>query len=67
MSFLDFQIGFRFSCSTTNLFTVVADRIFRAFNMYGVPGAVALDISKANDRVWHTGVLHRCKSYGISS
>ena len=29
--------------------------------------AVALDISKAFDRVWHAGLLHKLKSYGISS
>ena len=29
--------------------------------------AVALDISKAFDRVWHDGLLHKLKSYGISS
>ena len=28
--------------------------------------AVALDISKAFDRVWHAGLLHKLKSYGIS-
>ena len=27
---------------------------------------MALDISKAFDRVWHDGLLHRLKSYGIS-
>ena len=28
--------------------------------------AVALDISKAFDRVWYAGLLHKLKSYGIS-
>ena len=28
--------------------------------------AVALDISKAFDRIWHAGLLHKLKSYGIS-
>ena len=27
--------------------------------------AVALDISKAFERIWHAGILHKFKSYGI--
>ena len=46
--------------------TAVSDRIARAFNRSGATRAVALDISKAFDRVWHTGLLHKFKSYGIS-
>ena len=46
--------------------TVVSDRIARAFNRSGATRAVALDISKAFDRVWHAGLLHKLKSYGIS-
>ena len=37
-----------------------------AFNRFGATRAVALDISKAFDRVWHAGLLHKLKSYGIS-
>ena len=47
----DFQYGFR-SSSTANLLTVVSDRITRAFNRSSATRAVALDISKAFDRVW---------------
>ena len=36
------------------------------FNRYGATRAVALNISKAFDRVWHAGLLHKLKSYGIS-
>ena len=34
---------------------------------WGATPAVALDISKAFDRVWHADLLHKLKSYGISS
>ena len=64
--FSDSQYGFRSSRSTTDLLTVVSDRIARAFNRSGATRAVALDISKAFDRVWHAGLLHKLKSYGIS-
>ena len=64
--FSDFQYGFRSSRSTADLLTVVSDRIARAFNRSGATRAVALDISKAFDRVWHAGLLHKLRSYGIS-
>ena len=59
--FSDFQYGFRSSRSTADLLTVVSDRIARAFNRSGATRAVALDISKAFDRVWHAGLLHKLK------
>ena len=64
--FSDFQYGFRSFRSTADLRTAVSDRITRAFNRSGATRAVALDISKAFDRVWHAGLLHKLKSYGIS-
>ena len=64
--FSDFQYGFMSSRSTADLLAVVSDRIARTFNRSGATRAVALDISKAFDRVWHAGVLHKLKSYGIS-
>ena len=48
------------------IFSVVSDRIARAFNRSGATREVALDISKAFDRVWHASLLHKLKSYGIS-
>ena len=63
--FSDFQYGFRSSRSTADLLTVVSDRIARAFNRSGATQAVTLDISKAFDRVWHAGLLHKLTSYGI--
>ena len=62
--FSDFQYGFRSSRSTADLLTVVSDRIARAFNRSGTTRAVALD--RAFDKVWHAGLLHKLKSYGIS-
>ena len=58
----DFQYWFKSSQSTADLLTVLSYRI--AFNRSAVTRAVALDISKAFDRVWHAGLLH--KLYEIS-
>ena len=64
--FSDFQYGFTSSQSTPDLLTVVSDRTAKAYNRSRATRAVALDISKAFDRVWHAGLLHKLKSYGIS-
>ena len=63
--FSDFQYGFRSYRSTADLLTVASDRIARAFNRSGATRAVALDKSKAFDRFWNAGLLHKLKSYGI--
>ena len=65
--FSDFHYGFRSSESTADLLTVLSDRIIRAFIKSGTTRAVALEISKAFDKVWHAGLLHKCKFCGISS
>ena len=64
--FSDFKYGFRSFRSTADLLIVVSDRIARALNGSGATRAVTLDLSKAFDRVWHAGLLHKRKSYGIS-
>ena len=58
----DFQYGFRSFRSTADLLTIVSDRIARAFNRSNATRAVALDISKAFDRVWQAGLLQKLKS-----
>ena len=60
--FSDFWYRFKFSQSTPDLQTVLCDRIGRAVNR-----SVALDISKAFDRVWPAGLLHKPNYYGISA
>ena len=57
---------FRSSQLIVDLLKVVFDRITRASNRSGATRAVALDISKTFDRVWHAGLLQNCKSYRIS-
>ena len=64
--FSGFKYGFRPSGSTADLLTVVSDRIVRAFNRSGATRVVAIDRSKAFDRVWDAGLLHKLKSYGMS-
>ena len=59
--FSDFDYGFRSSRSTADLLKIVSDRIGRAFNRSGATRAVAHDISKAFDRVWHAGFLLKLK------
>ena len=53
----DFQYGFWSFQSTAGLLTIVSDRIVRVFNRSGVTQAVAHDILKAFDRVWHAGQI----------
>ena len=55
--FSHFQYGIRSSRSTADLLTVVSDRTTKAFNRSGATLTVALNISKAFDRVWHADGL----------
>ena len=64
--FSDFQYCVRSFQSTADPLTVMSDRIARAFNRSGAARAVALDMSKAFDRVWHAGLFNKLRSYGIS-
>ena len=66
MVFFYFQYVFRSSRSTANHLTVVSDRIARAFNRSETSRAVAFDISKVFDRIWHAGLPHKRTSYAIS-
>ena len=63
--FSDFQYGFRSSRSTADLVIVVSDRIVWAFIRSVATQAVALNISKTFNRVWHAVLLHKLKLHGI--
>ena len=63
--FSDFQYGFRSSRSTVDFLAVLSDRIAGAFNRSGSTRALALDISKAFDRVWRASIIYKRKSYVI--
>ena len=62
----DVQYGFRSSRSTADILTVITDRIVRSLDSSFETRTIALDISKAFDKVWHKGLLLKLKSYGIS-
>ena len=53
------------SRSIADLLTVAPDRIAKVFKRSGAARAVALDIFRVFDRVWHTGLLHKRKSCGV--
>ena len=62
------QSGFRPGDSTVNQLIAITHQIHVAFEEYASreTRAVFLDISKAFDKVWHDGLLHRLESNGIS-
>ena len=62
----DLQYGFRSCRSTADILTVITHRISDALDRGFETRTIALDISKAFDKVWHAGLLHKLTSYGIS-
>jgi len=62
----DTQYGFRSKRSTADLLSLATEVWLRSLDEYGESRVVSLDISKAFDRVWHKGLLHKLPAYGIS-
>ena len=50
---------------TAALRTVASDRITRAFNRSRATRAWHLIYPRLFDRVWHAGLIHQLKSFGI--
>ena len=62
----DEQYGFRSSRSTADVLTVITHRVSQALDEGFMTRAVALDISKAFDKVWHKGLILKLSRNGIS-
>ncbi|VEN56119.1 unnamed protein product [Callosobruchus maculatus] len=60
------KVGFRKHRSTGDLLAYVTHLWNRAIENHGESRVVALDISKAFDRVWHEGLLVKLAAYGLS-
>ena len=63
---IGFFLWLEMSLKNVDLLKVASDSIARAFNRSGTTLAIALDISKSFDRVWHAGFLQKPKSYKVS-
>lgn len=66
--FTSSQSGFRKGDSCISQLLSITHEIFKSFDVNPSldTRGVFLDISKAFDRVWHEGLIHKLKSYGIS-
>jgi len=61
----DRQYGFRPNRSTGDLLTYLTQRLNSILQHSGEGCVVALDISKAFDRVWHPALIAKCKAIGL--
>ena len=61
----DRQYGFRKNRSTGDLLSFLSNSWSSSFRGFGETFAVALDISKAFDRVRHSGLISKLPSYGF--
>ena len=60
------QSGFRPGDSCIYQLISITSDIYRSFEKHYETRALFLDISKAFDKVWHDGLIHKLKSNGIS-
>ena len=59
------QSGFRPGDSTINQLLSITNDIYESFEKNAETRAVFLDISKAFDKVWHEGLIHKLKANGF--
>ena len=59
------QSGYRPGDSTVNQLVYLVHKIHEAFEQGKEVRMVFIDISKAFDRVWHKGLLHKLKLIGV--
>ena len=62
----DCNSGFRKNDSTVNRLLALLDSIYKGLEEHKDIILILLDISKAFDKVWHPGLLHKLKQLGIS-
>ena len=62
--FSDLLYGFHAFRSTADILTVLSEHIYNSLDAGGETRAIALDISKAFDKVWHAG-FHKLNAYGV--
>ena len=58
------QSGFRPGDSTIYQLISITSDIYKSFESFDETRAIFLDISKAFDKVWHNGVIHKLKCNG---
>jgi len=63
----DRQYGFRPNRSTGDLMTYISHKLSATLHDEGEACAVALDISKAFDRVWHSALVSKCQAFGLGN
>ena len=61
------QSGFRPGDSTIYQLISITSDIYKNFEKYEETRAIFLDISKAFDKVWHEGLIHKLKCNGLSN
>ena len=62
----DCNSGFRKNDSTINRLLALLDSIYKGLEEHKDVILILLDISKAFDKVWHPGLLHKIKQLGFS-